>query len=484
MMKRKLHILVLCLFGLAYWLFLAIGYHGHLHAAEGDSIFLFTPDYAADTLLRPGGAANYLGDFIVQFFHLPWIGALLVALLLTGLAAAVASFRRSDALLPLALVPSLAYAVLLCDAKWTIAGLAGLTAAVAIAAAIARIRVPGLRIAAALMALPLTVWLFLLPQFYIYLKAPAGLYAGLVLLTAAICVLLALVKAPTPKTWISGTAYVLLLAVCAFGISRKYERLDEEIDRYVFLVRTSDWDGILRKAGKEELHSPLSTNAVNLALEMEGRLGEEMFRFYQRGSRSLINFEEKKMSSEILFRLGFVNEATHMAFEDMAANPSRKRGVYHLTRLARFTAVDSSNRRLTGKYLATLDRTLFYRHFNPQTGVRPEMEPPADFLFNYGDFQAMLEKLAEQRPDNTPVRNYLAASYLLTKNLQPFEDRFADEPNPPAAHREALQMIHTLRDGASYPQLQQYIDAYGRARGKESGMGRYANTYWYYYNFR
>ena len=217
---------------------------------------------------------------------------------------------------------------------------------------------------------------------------------------------------------------------------------------------------------------------------MEGRLGEEMFRFYQRGGRSLINFEEKKMSSEILFRLGFVNEATHMAFEDMAANPSRKRGVYHLTRLARFTAVDSSNRRLTGKYLATLDRTLFYRHFNPQTGVRPEMEPPADFLFNYGDFQAMLEKLAEQRPDNAPVRNYLAASYLLTKNLQPFEDRFADEPNPPAAHREALQMIHTLRDGASYPQLQQYIDAYGRARGKESGMGRYANTYWYYYNFR
>ena len=389
-----------------------------------------------------------------------------------------------DALLPLALVPSLAYAVLLCDAKWTIAGLAGLTAAVAIAAAIARIRVPGLRIAAALMALPLTVWMFLLPQFYIYLKAPAGLYAGLVLLTAAICVLLALVNAPTPKTWISGTAYVLLLAVCAFGISRKYERLDEEIDRYVFLVRTSDWDGILRKAGKEELHSPLSTNAVNLALEMEGRLGEEMFRFYQRGGRSLINFEEKKMSSEILFRLGFVNEATHMAFEDMAANPSRKRGVYHLTRLARFTAVDSSNRRLTGKYLATLDRTLFYRHFNPQTGVRPEMEPPADFLFNYGDFQAMLEKLAEQRPDNAPVRNYLAASYLLTKNLQPFEDRFADEPNPPAAHREALQMIHTLRDGASYPQLQQYIDAYGRARGKESGMGRYANTYWYYYNFR
>ncbi len=82
------------------------------------------------------GDTAYLGDFIVQFFHLPWIGALLVALLLTGLAAAVASFRRSDALLPLALVPSLAYAVLLCDAKWTIAGLAGLTAAVAIAAAI------------------------------------------------------------------------------------------------------------------------------------------------------------------------------------------------------------------------------------------------------------------------------------------------------------------------------------------------------------
>ena len=41
-------------------------------------------------------------------------------------------------------------------------------------------------------------------------------------------------------------------------------------------------------------------DARQLALEMEGRLGEEMFRFYQRGGRSLINFEEKKMSSEIL----------------------------------------------------------------------------------------------------------------------------------------------------------------------------------------
>lgn len=47
---------------------------------EQHHLFLFTSDYFASAL-HSGGWPGYLGAFIVQFYHIPWLGASIVALL-------------------------------------------------------------------------------------------------------------------------------------------------------------------------------------------------------------------------------------------------------------------------------------------------------------------------------------------------------------------------------------------------------------------
>ena len=51
-----------------------------MYYQEQHRLFLFTSEYFADTV-RYDGLPGYLGAFIVQFYHIPWLGAAIVALL-------------------------------------------------------------------------------------------------------------------------------------------------------------------------------------------------------------------------------------------------------------------------------------------------------------------------------------------------------------------------------------------------------------------
>ena len=44
-------------------------------------MFLFTNDYFTQRVALPGGQADYLGEFLVQFYYLKWAGALVLAVL-------------------------------------------------------------------------------------------------------------------------------------------------------------------------------------------------------------------------------------------------------------------------------------------------------------------------------------------------------------------------------------------------------------------
>lgn len=492
-MTRKIWKTSVAVMGLAAWLLLWLAYPGHLHEAEGNSIFLYTWTFAADSFRYLGGLSNYLGDFVVQFFYWPWLGAALVAALLAAFALGIGRFIRSDAYLPLSILPPAAYLALMMDGNWTVAGLIGLCAGIWAAVALASVRKGWVKAACAPLLAAVLACCCLTAKFYIYNEAEYTPWIILIAGTAAIVLIgrylpdIKVLNAEKGKPF--KTALVILLFVAALGagsaaVAKRYNAIDEEIYRYTYLVRTADWDGVLELAARGDIKSPVSTSALNLALEMKGRLGDDMFKYFQSGQRSLINFEERKISTEVLFYLGFVNEASHLAFEDMAANPARSRGVYHLTRLARFSAVDSTDVKLNARYLATLDKTLFYRHFDASGPVSMAMQPSGDFFFDYGNFQNMLWQLYSQCPDNGRVYDYLAASLLLTKNLQAFDALIAGRTELPQAHEEAAQVIAGLKGEQPTEQLQKYVSAYESTRGNASRMKRWEKTYWYYYNFR
>ena len=67
---------------------------------ESYALFLTTPDYLRETFAAPWPIAHLVGNFLVQFFHFPWVGPLIMGLL-TALAYVLLSlpFRRKSFLL-------------------------------------------------------------------------------------------------------------------------------------------------------------------------------------------------------------------------------------------------------------------------------------------------------------------------------------------------------------------------------------------------
>lgn len=64
------------------WLLFQIRYLYHFAYIEQYQLFLFGQDYLNKALQIPGGMAQYIGEFIVQFFYYPMIGAFVSVLLI------------------------------------------------------------------------------------------------------------------------------------------------------------------------------------------------------------------------------------------------------------------------------------------------------------------------------------------------------------------------------------------------------------------
>ena len=73
------------LFGVAVLLFFGLAYPHHLHYQEQYQLFLFDSNYVWDIVRLPGGVADLLGRFCTQFFLFAWVGALIIAPLLSAI---------------------------------------------------------------------------------------------------------------------------------------------------------------------------------------------------------------------------------------------------------------------------------------------------------------------------------------------------------------------------------------------------------------
>lgn len=77
------------LFGVAVMLFWAVPYMAGLCFQEQYQMFLFDTGYFLERIVLPGGLADYISEFLVQFYYMPVLGGAIIALLLMGIQAAV-----------------------------------------------------------------------------------------------------------------------------------------------------------------------------------------------------------------------------------------------------------------------------------------------------------------------------------------------------------------------------------------------------------
>lgn len=95
------------LMGIGVLLFWGIGYPHALSYQEQYQLFLWTTDYFRERVSVAGGLADWLGEFITQFYYYPWAGAVLLAILYMLLQQLVAKLLPSSFYLLSFVVPIL-----------------------------------------------------------------------------------------------------------------------------------------------------------------------------------------------------------------------------------------------------------------------------------------------------------------------------------------------------------------------------------------
>lgn len=73
------------LFGVAGMLFWAVPYMAGLCFQEQYQMFLFDTNYFLERIVLPGGLADYISEFLVQFYYMPVLGGAIIGLLLIGI---------------------------------------------------------------------------------------------------------------------------------------------------------------------------------------------------------------------------------------------------------------------------------------------------------------------------------------------------------------------------------------------------------------
>ena len=77
------------LFGVAVVIFWTVPFVGGLCFQEQYQMFLFDTNYFLERIVLPGGLADYISEFLIQFYYMPVLGGAIIALLLMGIQAAV-----------------------------------------------------------------------------------------------------------------------------------------------------------------------------------------------------------------------------------------------------------------------------------------------------------------------------------------------------------------------------------------------------------
>lgn len=556
------------LMAVAAWLFFGVFYRWHLLYFEGNHLFLWTADYARETITRLGGLGDYVSRFLVQFYHIPLLGGAIVSLLLValqqGMQRVMQRASSSNALWPLSYVPSIIYWVLLCNMDFTPVGLLAMVAAVWTAVGIGCFRNGWLRSVVTLIGL-IALWLAVGGAAFVAwiaivvielgskrdwrvlvssvvvaviaavvwwihpwqmsneLMATGGTYLRHLDIdikvflklwgATAVAMIVPVVVARYVREWINVVAAVAVIGTTVAVLPKYYDANGEDTMAYYCLTRNGQWNEVIERARKHDPKTRSAMICLNLSLVMTGQSGERLFEFPQYGPAGLFMTygEDLIFCGEVLFNLGFINEAQRYAYEMMVTYSYLQRSAFTIKRLAE-TNMIAGRDEVARKYLNAMKSTLFYREWaenllelmdTPKAidehrlyGKLRRNQPVQNFAFVSDKFDKMLEEMVDQRPNNREAYEYLMAFYLLYKDVDSFAERLIiPTKGLPRAYEEAFAMVCRINhvnpstlpsnlNRATFERLERYIHAYNMSGNNPEVMDKdWGHSYWFYTNF-
>ena len=399
------------LMGIGVFLFWYGWYPHALSYQEQYQLFLWTSDYFVERVNVPGGLADWLGELIVQFYYVEWVGALLLAAVFVMLQQAVwlavknrrpavdvssylLSFIPSAFLLWLMGDPSvlLGYAValtmavavfdlnktegrlgLFCDLVVVpiVYWLTGPLAWTYVALRVMRNPRQMFPFVVYLLTLQLSACHWLLTQWPLqsvflpmqYYRIPLQLPA-LMWVIPVVTMIVVFIAWRKPYRWQMPVLVTVLTLLVWQGVSRGYDKDMYELVRQDYLVRNERWDEILKRAGEYQVRTPFWCNCVNLALSQKRLLADRMFDFYQSGRDALMMPRVRDLTSmlptaEVFWRLGMVNSAQRYMFDTQESILNGRKSGRCTKRIAECMIVNG-HYKTARKHLHLLKRSLFY----------------------------------------------------------------------------------------------------------------------------
>ena len=319
-------------------------------------------------------------------------------------------------------------------------------------------------------------------------------------------------RAKNPR-WVAGGVWAVLLAASLFWIPQGYDKQKYELVEYDYLVRTGQWEKIVRKAEQHQPSLPMSVCAVNLALGMTNQLGDRAFEFFQHGAEGLLpkfvrDFNSTQLTGEAYFQLGLVNTAQRYAFEAMEAIPNYYKSGRAVKRLAETNLINGQYR-VAEKYLRMLEKTVFYRRWaqsrremladttlidrHPVYGRLRRLRLTDDFLFSEAELDKICGQLLMHDKENRLAMQYLVLYPLLERDLDKFMN-YAAYANSlsgynPTICQEGIAFACMAgnrgipRGAVSAPVMNRFTHfgrAYAQGGKNAPGLEAFRNTVWYY----
>ena len=450
------------LFGVAVLLFFGLAYPHHLHYQEQYQLFLFDSTYAWEIVRQPGGMADLLGRFCTQFFLYAWVGAFIIALLLS--AVQILTLRLLNGHLSmlndqwsifngLSLVPSFLLWLFLLDENALLGGvwavlLTLLTACVIVKLTNGRMRyvlliiaIPVLYILVGPVCFPIPVdSLWLSAHYYRYPTVfPWLLWAASISVFVIVGTVLLIrhrLKHLSPSLLTPSLLLSFLLVAVVMGslVWKNANFKAEKVMQYDFMATHQQWNRILETVNREKPNNQIGVTVQNLALAMHGMLLDRMFEYNQNGIAGLLPDVKEDATSpiptaEAFYQLGMINVAQRTVFEAQEAILDFQKSGRCYKRLAQTNLINGQYE-VARKYLSALQKTFFYRDWanetlqllgneeaitrHPEYGRLRQMAYKDDSYFSDRVTPEMLESLYYTNTDNRLAYQYLLAYYMLT----------------------------------------------------------------------
>ena len=426
------------LVGIGMFVFWYLWYPHALSYQEQYQLFLWTWDYFIERMSLPGGLADWIGEFIVQFYYVEWLGALLQALLFVALQWVTARLLPKSCWL-LSIVP----VVLLWWLMGDINVLLSLPVAIILALALACF-MPRSLSWIDIIVLPLAYWL-IGPVMWLYVIVRAMQLGWKHLWTVGWLVAVQLMayawflpQWPLQQTMTGLNYYRIPLHYPQLS---GYDRDMYELIRQDYLVRNECWNEIVKRAGDYQVRTSFWSNCVNLALSQKRLLADRMFDFYQSGEDALIMPRTRDLTSmlpsaEAFWRLGMVNSAQRYMFDTQESILNGRKSGRCTKRIAECMIVNG-HYHTAAKQLDLLKKSLFYRSWaeemealmadetkintHPVYGRLRQLRYQENFLYNYEEIDKMFGLLLMNNTENKMALDYFLGQMLLKGNIKGFQ---------------------------------------------------------------